>query len=464
VQVGDKIYTATPAPTSTTATPLYTFDWREPLYSATYEVIPYDTDARQVWTTLSTLPLGSALGYQGTAYQGDAITVALNLMLSQPGSASPYSLDVDFGIRLPTVGVDVNACEQLRAVIQNEILVPNFIWGLEENADKLTLDLLEAKLLNPFNLSFGEGPDGLAIVRLFDAQPVFEPFRTIDTTNLVADTQVSTDIGWDDTISDVTAKYDTRPGIGSRTLNNQDAKLRSRRLGNAGEITLDLGSVSNRETVQNTLTDFAARWRLPLPLITFALHPSDVIPLGGGAELTFLGVVGRQADHGGYPIEGVKGSRVVVESRTLGLDRNIYTARQVGLRYDRTGRRTSSAQITAYNDLTRTFTVSAAKFVQAGHPSYTNDLESFEVGDVIQWRQATDGTQVAAGMVVESITLPDTLVVTVSPGAIVPGFGDVLFNYEYDASTTDQQDRHAYTADTDATVGADGDLGYQYQG
>lgn len=444
---------------------LYAYDYAQPLYGAMAEIPDLDASARQVWTTSPLFPLGSALGYEGSLYRGDAITVALNLMISQPGVDSDYNLDVDFGVRLPALAIDVAYCEQLRAVLGAEIKVPNFVWGLEADEDSLTLDLIEQKLLAPFQLAFGPGPSGgLAIVRLFDVAPVFETPPTIDTRNLRRDERVGSDMGWDSTVSTVTATYDARPGVGSRTATAFDSRLRTRRLGKGGEIDIDLGAVVSLEVVQSVLADFAGRWRNPTPTLTFSLGPDDVIHVGGGADLTFQGVLGRAFDHGGYPREGVIDSRVVITERRIGLDATHYSALHVGLRYNRTGRRTSSAGIIGYDDPTRTFTLGLQAYVRANHPSYANDLESFEVGDVIQWRSGVDGTLVAGTMTVSAITAPDKLEVVVSPGAIVPGVGDVILNEEYDSSVAAQQTRHAYIGDVDGTVGAAGDDGYQYQG
>ena len=459
VEIEEKVYLAEELSPEV----LYQFDVTSPLYTAEYEPPSNGAEARQVWINSPLVPSGSGLGYDGPIWRGDAITVALNLLTSAPGSSSPYSLDVDFGIRLPGLALDVEYCENIRAVLGNEIAVPNFVWGREEDEDAPTLDLIEQKLLAPFLLSFGPGPNGgLAIVRLFDAAPVFEVTPTIDTSNLRRDERVGETLGWDAVVSEVTATYDDRPGVGVRTATAFDARLRTRRLGKAGEISLDMGAIADTETVQNLLGDFAGRWRNPTPVITYSLHPSDAHHVGIGANLFFPGVLGFAPDHGGYPREGVKDSRIVVKSRRLGLDANSYEAYHVGLRYDRTGRRAASAGIIAYDDPTATFTVSISQYVRSEHPVYTQDIEAFQVKDVLQWRSGADGTLVASGLEITAITAPDQIEIAVSPGAIVPGPGDVILNETYASSTADQTERHAYFSDTAGEM-SDASNGYQYQ-
>lgn len=460
VQVGERVYRA-----EYVAGETYQYDFGSPLYAAVAELPEFDAPVRQVWPVDPSVPAGSGLGYQGSTFRGDAITVALNLLLSQPGAESEYSVGVDFGLRLPEVPLDVAYCEQLRAVLGNELRVPNFVWGLSGDEKTLTLDLLEAKLLIPFQLALGPGPSGgLAIVRLFDAAPVFEPTTSVDNTNLRMEERIGESLGWDSTVSEVTATYDSRPGVGSRTATAYDARLRSRRLGKAGEISLDLGAVTDVETVQNALGDFGGRWRNPTPTLSFALHPSSLLHLGQGADLSSPGVLGWSFDHGGYPQEGVRDSRIVITSRRLGLDRNTYQALHVGLRYNRTGRRSSSAEIISYDDPTKTLTISLQSYVRDGHPTYDADIESFEVGDIIQWRSGADGTLVVGGLEIVALTAPDQVELAVSPGALVPGAGDVILNDVYDDSTESQTGRHAYYANTDGTVGSGFDSGYQYQG
>ncbi len=455
---GDYVYAGTVSPSG-----IFVLIPRfEPLYNV--NVPEWDDMIGAAFEVLTSLPFTNSLGYEGSEYYGDIITILLNIFTSTPnGNNGPFDIGIDCGIRHAAEFWDFDACRNLRAALGNEISAPLFIMrpatSIQE-ALKEAEKMLQAHQIGIVHTAIGK----LGFTRPFDSGTVYQDVADIDLDAILYEDKgdvagVSSRLQLQNIVTQVQVKYNESPGIKPSTVTINDADFDNLTMGRAGKVRLDMGVQSSLDIAFTVGYNWSFRWRGIVPTTKFKTTRSHRLPVGSSILLSHPNIPTWVAERN-YLAAGGKRIAAVISSRRERRDAFEYEAHLVGLRFDRTAPRAPAMQVMSYNAPDTIF-VELQEYVTPNHPAYTNDTDAFSDGDVVQFLQSSgvQRTATTAAIVVEDTNEISLTGITTDLG-IQPG--DIIVFAPYADVTGDQQARGTFTASSDGTVG--GDRGYQWQG
>ncbi len=416
------------------------------------------------YEVLTSLPFTNALGYEGSEYYGDIITILLNIFTStSTGDNGPFDIGIDIGIRHAAEFWDFDACRNLRAALGNEISAPLFI--LEPAATNQN-SLKEAEaMLQAHQIAIGHTAQGkLGFVRPFDTGAVYQDVADIDLDAILYEdkgdvTNVASRLQLRSMVTQVQVKYNDSPGLKPSTVTINDVNFDNLTMGRAGKVKLDMGLQSSLDIAFTVGYNWAFRWRNVVPTTKFKTTRAHRLPIGSSITLSHPSIPTWVAERN-YLAAGGKSIGAVISSRKERRDAFEYEAHLVGLRFDRVAPRAPAMRVMSYNSPDTLF-VELNEYVTPGHPTYTNDTDAFIDGDVVQFLESTgvQRTGTTAAIVIEDTNEISLTGVVTDLGIEA---GDIIVFAPYADVTESQRSRGNFQASADGDIL--GDRGYQWQG
>lgn len=432
----------------------------------------------EMWQIFSTRVEAPAVNTVGDTLSRNAITLALQLMTTTlAGANGSYDLGdsaaeeavqraiADLGAGIPVSLLDLDEIEATRDRLGGEIEI-DLDFPFDGKPIKL-MGFIREKLLRPFGLALVPGSGAKLTIRGLRDGAVDGTAVTQD--DLVTGTLPVVRWSGVPSVDEVVVSYNDRPGIGPDIDTFVGAYLRERSVaGTSLRLEIDASGVRDTFRAEGIGIAYASRYAIPVTEIDIVTTRLIDLVIGDVVKLTHTVIPGRLG------AKGITAETMIVSAREVELATGYYryTLWWTGAGLVTPGRIGPAARVVSWSN--PTLTVEANAFVPSGHSVSLGGVTATTDAGVWEGLYALDS---ALSVLILDSDLSQrgtaTLFATAGSGAantvaltgasVTPAAGDVIVLASYDSTVSaNTQDRYAYLADGNDTLGAGGDAANQW--